>query len=410
LDRIYKIAPFLIAIIGIFAAQQWLEITITNQYLIWIVESLLLGVFALVGWRSRKLKEYHMPWQIAVYLAMVVISAVYGVFMSENYWDHKLLVINFLTYMLGISVFFFIQPSKVAFSLRIWLYISAVAFWILLPFMQGECVGRFLLPVSFMLLFFPYYRKSTIVILLILTACVFFFGSMGARSNVLRFLICGAIGIGVYFRSFFSAPLLKLIVVFEFILPVVLLILGVTGVFNVFNISDYFKGSDIEVSNSFDSDNTENISEDTRTFIYIEEAMSAINNGYLIQGRSLARGYDSDYFGSSDAEMSGRGERGSCEVSILNVFNYFGVIGVIVYLILFWGAVKSVFKKSMNKTMYFVAVFIGYKWIWAFVEDFSNFDMNNICMWMALAMCYSPFFLKMSDKQFANWARRIINL
>ena len=124
---------------GVFSCQQWLEIPVTNQALDWLCQFSILGIFAWMAFRSRYLPQYRMPWQIVLYLAMVVLSAIYGLFMSEGYWDYKALVTNFLAYSLAIGYPYFSQPSKVAVSLRFWLMFATVTVWILLPFMDGEC-------------------------------------------------------------------------------------------------------------------------------------------------------------------------------------------------------------------------------------------------------------------------------
>ena len=395
---------------GVFSCQQWLEIPVTNQALDWLCQFSILGIFAWMAFRSRNLPQYRMPWQIVLYLAMVVLSAIYGLFMSEGYWDYKALVTNFLTFALCLSYFYFAQPSKVAVSLKVWLLVSFVVFWVLMPFMQGECIGRFMLPVSFLLILSPLFEKKSLIAILILSVLVIAFSAGGARSNLLRFMFCLALGLGMAFRQHIPVPLLKCVVVIEFVLPFVFLLLAVTGSFNIFQIGETLGAGDIEVRNSFDADNTEDLGADTRTFIYLEEFASALNHGYILQGRSMARGYDSEFFGNEDIEMTGRGERGSSEVAILNVFNYFGVVGVIIYFLLVAGAAVRVFLHSGNKVLYFIAIYIGFRWMWAFVEDFTRFDLNTICLWIALSMCYSPLFLKMDERGICSWARQLLRL
>lgn len=409
LDRLYKAIPFLIAVVGVFSCQQWIEIPVTNQVLNWLCQGSILGIFAWMAFRSRKMPLYRMPWQIVLYLLMVLVSALYGVYMSEGYWDFKALVTNFLTFSLCLGYFYFMQPSKVAAFLRVWLLVSVVVFWILLPFMQGECVGRFLLPASFLLVLCPLLDKKSMIVVLAISLIALGFSAGGARSNLLRFLVCFVLGTGVAFRQYIPVSLIKCAVVAEFVLPFVFLVLALTGTFNVFQIGDVL-GGNVEVRNSFDAEATEDLGADTRTFIYLEEFASALSHGYVIQGRSMARGYDSDFFGNEDLEMTGRGERGSSEVAILNIFNYFGLVGVVIYLLLFLGAVVRVFLHSRNKILYFIALYVGFRWMWAFVEDFTMFDLNTLCLWAALSMCYSPLFLNMDDSRIGSWARGLLRL
>lgn len=245
-------------------------------------------------------------------------------------------------------------------------------------------------------------------VIAVMSALVLFFSAVGARSTFVRFFVCFAIGLCVAFRRMIPLPLIKAGVVAELILPFVLFILAATGTFNIFQIGDSVGAGGVEVENSFDADETEDLGADTRTFIYLEEIASAVKNGYVIQGRSLARGYDSDFFGNVDLEMTGRGERSASEVAILNVFNYFGIIGVAIYFLLFIGAISRVFLKSKNKILYVIALYVGFRWMWAFVEDFTWFDLNTVCLWIALSMCYSPFFLNMDDHQIYSWGRGIL--
>lgn len=410
MSRLHRILPYLFVAVGVISSQQWLEIPVSNQYLSWGCEALILGIYIFLTIRSYKNKKYHMPWQIVLFLLMVLCSFVYGLFMAEGYWDFKMLINNVLIFLLPLGYCYYIQPSKVSVSLRVWILFSVVIFWLLLPFMQGECVGKYLLPFSFLLILCPYLDRRPLIIVIAFSAIVLIAGTIGARSTVLRFLICFMIAVAVWLRKYIPTGVIVGVVLAEYLLPFVLLLLGVTGVFNVFEIGDYIGASNIEVKNSYDSSDTEDLGSDTRTFLYVEEIASAVKNNYVIQGRSLSRGYDSDYFGTSDLEMMGRGERASSEVSILNVFNYFGLLGVLVYFVVFIGSALSVFKYSRNKFMYFIALFVGYKWFWAFVEDFTMFDLNNILMWTAISMCFSPFFLEMNDREVATWANNLIKL
>ncbi|MGN0201736.1 MAG: hypothetical protein ACI399_02375 [Candidatus Cryptobacteroides sp.] len=406
MDKLYKAIPFLIAVVGIFSCQQWIEIPVTNQYLDWLCQFAILGIFVWMAFRSRKMPQYALPWQIALYLVMVLLSAVYGIFMSEGYWDYKALVTNFLAYSLAVGYPYFAQPTKVAASLKVWLLVAAVTVWFLLPFMDGEC-GKYLLPLSFLLVFISLLEKKTMLAVLVLSLVVVFFGSIGDRSTLLRFIACFLIGLGVMTRRYLPRELLLSVVVLELILPFVLLALGVTGVFNVFQIGEAIGASKVEVVDS--NDGVDDFGADTRTFIYIEEAASAVKHNYFIQGRSLARGYDSDFFMMADDEMAGRGERGSSEVSILNFFNYFGLIGVAVFFAVIAGAIVHAFKHSRSKILLFVAVYLGFRWCYSFVEDYNYFNLNTICQWIAVSMCYSPFFNRMTDSQFVHWARKALS-
>lgn len=368
-----------------------------------LVESAFLAVCLMIAYKSRKAADYHLPWPILLYIIMVFASAVYGFSMAENYSDIKMLIRNTLAYSLCLSFFLFIQPSKVAMTLKYWFFSAIILFVVFFPILRNA-YALFLLPLSFLLLFSPFFQKKSMLIVLLFVGIYFIIGSLGDRSSIARFLFCILLGLGVAFRSIIPTSILRFAVVVEFLCPLVLLVLAVTGSFNVFDIGESTGASDVEIQNS--TDGVDNLGADTRSFIYVEEFLSAVNHGYLIQGRSVARGYESPFFGADDP--SNRGEREDSEVGILNTFNYFGIVGVIVTLVVFLGAVVSVFRKAKGKILYFFAIYVGYRWLWSFVEDPQFFNLNTICLWISISMCYSPLFNNMTDAQFAFWARRII--
>lgn len=404
---IYKYLAYFIALLSIISVEQWLEITVSTTFLTWTYEFVLLAAFAVIGVRGYKYSDYRYPLTFVIFYGVVLISALYGIYMSEGYWDYKSLVHNFLAFSFPLSFVYFAQPLKLARSLGIWIIFAIISIWVFLPFMQSEAVGRYLVPAAFMLMFLPYNNRWTNIVLLILFFNVFIFGSLGARSNILRFIVPLLLGIALFFKDYISLSLIKTATIIAFSLPLILLPLGLSGIFNIFDSMENFSSDGIEVSNSFDTGESENLASDTRTFIYVEEILSAIKNNYVIQGHSLARGYNSDFFAMEDLEKSDRGERGACEVSILNVFNYMGIIGVIAYSMIFAGAILSVFKRSQNKIVYFVLLYVMYRWVWAWVEDLSYFDVNIMVLWMALAICYSDRFLRMNDMQFVAWVKSI---
>ena len=83
-----------------------------------------------------------------------------------------------------------------------------------------------------------------------------------------------------------------------------------------------------------------------------------------------------------------RMERQSCEVSILNIFNYFGLIGVTLYCFIFLQASFLAIYKSRNRIIPVIGLYISFRWLFAFIEDFSRFDLNYMFLWLMIGMCY----------------------
>ena len=148
---------------------------------------------------------------------------------------------------------------------------------------------------------------------------------------------------------------------------------------------------------------------DTRTFLFVEEISSAIDNDYVVFGNSIARGYKSDFFGSIiDTELKvNRGERQDCEVSILNIFNYFGLLGCIIYFLIFALASYKAIYKSKNRYVPVIGLYIAFRWTFAWVEDFSKFDLNYLFLWIMMGICFSPLYRNMTDEDFKSWVKTI---
>ena len=185
------------------------------------------------------------------------------------------------------------------------------------------------------------------------------------------------------------------------IIPIILFTLGATGVFNIFKIEEELNLKDTYTMTS-EYGNEYSALVDTRTGLYVEEIESAINNDYVIYGRSIARGYDSQLFGESINELTQtqRGERGSCETSILNIFNYFGLIGIFIYMFIFWKAAYLAISHSNNSFLPVIGIYVAFRWLFAWIEDFSRFDLNYMFLWILIGICYSPIYRKMTNQEF----------
>jgi len=415
--KVSELIPALVVLITVPSIGQWITIPIGSTTIWWIVYALFL--YSFLRYKKKVANNFpKYPQPIKLFLVWTVLSAIYGIFMADYYWDFKLLVNNLMTYLMGISYVYLCRPENISKISRSWTLFAIIAFWLFLPFMQLEAPGKFFFPFAFLLLFWPFYSNKWKFVILFFSFAIFIYGSLGARSTALRFGFTFLLSLSFLFINHISIKFIKWNTYILSMIPIVFLTLGITGVFNVWNIESYLGDSEVLVSDAYNdsSNNTkqENLKTDTRTFIYYETITSAIESNYVIQGHSLARGYLSPFFSwMCDEQFKGtayhKGERQSSEVSILNIFTYMGLIGVLLYAFIFGAAIRNVFSKSKNKCMYIIALYVSFRWLFAWIEDFTRFDLNNIYLWVALSMCYSPFFLNMTDKDFKLWAKNIFN-
>ncbi|GAA4459052.1 hypothetical protein GCM10023189_32210 [Nibrella saemangeumensis] len=295
--------------------------------------------------------------------------------------------------------------------LATWVKFALPSFFLFLPFfIYGDAIGRYLVPISFLLLFFPVIQNKWKILIISFSLFVLL-SDLAARSNIIKFIVPFIFSVLYYFRLFLSVKFFELIRLLLCLLPICLFYTGITGIFNVFKIDEYigeeFTTTSIEVGEKVE----QNLKVDTRTFLYIEVLSSALKNDYYWFGRTPARGNESASFGSIALEelKTGKMERFSNEVSILNIFTWTGVIGVVLYFFIFYHSSYLAINKSNNFIIKIIGLCVTFRWAYAWVEDFSLFDLSNIFLWIMIGMCYSVRFRAMSDNDITIWIRGVFD-
>lgn len=399
-----RIFPYTMLLISISSILHWCSLPIGNTFLWWLLQSFILFIF----YKLKPIKYVIHP--IKFFLIYLGFSAIYGaIFMTENYWDWKLLVNNLMVFSLPLAVLVFGNPIYLPRILKCWFKYAWIILFLLTPFLASDAYGRFLVPFTFLGLFITHLNKKYVILTLIAYLITITLGN-ASRSDMLKFTICLILGFSMLFSFLWKRKrLISYIASTLIIFPIIFFILGATGVFNIFNIEEELN---LKGKYKITTSKGEEYSAltDTRTLLYLEELQSAINNNYILFGRSIARGYDSMSFGDSIDAATGikRGERQSCETSILNVFNYFGIIGVIIYFIIFFRASFLAIHRSRNIFIPVIGVYVAFRWLFAWIEDFSRFDLNYLFLWIFIGMCYSPMFRNMSNQDYKKWLYKII--
>lgn len=396
----------LIVLISISSVLAWCKVPIGNTTIWWGIDAfVLIFLNKLRNQCSFNIKV------VNLFLILVLCSAVYGVIeQAQIYWDYKLLCDNLMIFLLPLAAYAYMEPSVLKTTLKSYLKFSPWLLLFLAPFLYSDAYGRFLVPYSFMALFFNELDRKNKILVTAAFLITIIFGSE-SRSDVIKFTICVCMAICFYYKKI-SRGLLKIIGLVRYVflvIPFVFFVLGATGVFNIFNVDEElgFNGKYSMKAEDVEEDVSALV--DTRTFLYVEEINSAIKNNYVIFGNSIARGYDSAFFGHSiDLDLkTNRGERQSCEVSILNVFNYFGLVGCIIYFLIFSTASYYAICKSKNRFVPIIGLYVAFRWTFAWIEDFSKFDLNYLFLWIMIGICFSPLYRNMTDEDFKLWVKSI---
>lgn len=349
---------------------------------------------------------------ISLLLVWYIICIIRGCIVAEGYWQWKNLTSTSFVMLLTMVAYIAASPIVISDILSKWLKWAFPLFFLLYPFIyQADGVGKYLVPISFLMLFWPLLNLKWKLIVLF-GSLIVILGNLDARSNVIKFVVPVILTIALYLGIYKSRVLLNRIRVLVFFLPFMLLILGTTGVFNIFRLEDY---TDNEYINDITNANKAkgiDLKADTRTFLYEEVISSSIKHDYYIFGRTPARGNESEAFGwgSKSLLKLKTNERYGNEVSILNIFNFTGLIGVILYFIVFYQASYLSIVKSKNTYSVVLGCFITFRWFYAWVEDFTNFDLSYFFLWIMIGLCYSRAFRNMNDTQIKYWVRSIFDI
>lgn len=409
--KIINIYFVLFVLVTLYSVNNWSLIKVDNTFFWWAFQ--ILFFLFLLSTRKFYFNKSHKKkiWPVRVFLFWMVICIIRACFVADNYWEWKNLVNTSFVLLMGLFVFVFMNPGLNQFLLKKWFNFVLPLFFIFIFFVGGDAYGHYLAPIVLLSLVFPLLTKKWKIIVLFFTLFVIVM-SQTARSNVIKFSSALLIGYFIYhFRLFFTIKVLNFIRLLFFISPITFLILAVSGVFNVFKVSDYTQDSYVVETNINGELKKESLLADTRTPLYLEVFSSAVKNDYVLLGRTPARGNDSLLFGSylSKNLNTEKSERFSNEVAILNIFTWTGFVGVVLYFLIFFKASYLAIHKSNNFYIKSIGLFVAFRWMYAWVEDFTRFDLTSIVLWMLISMCFSIKYRNMTNDQFKTWVSGIFN-
>lgn len=405
-----KLLPILILGITFYAAIYWSPGTflynLGNTFIFWGIS--FVSIISVLRYKKREFnpsnkKDYRI---VAIYFVWMLIGVIRGCFVAENYWEWKQLISGTLALSVPVFIYAFSMPDVLKETLRYWMRYALWGFllffiWLILPGAYHFYLGPIFLIGCFAPVLPPKYRLILIILLLIM--CVI---TLGARSQVIKAVVTLLLCLLFYFRSFINIKVIKFIHLSLYLIPVVLLFLGISGVFNVFqDFSEKNSGKYVEKRAINKNEFEEDLSTDTRTFIYEEVIESALRHNYVVCGRTPARGNDSRAFGSFNAEElnTGKYERHKNEVCHPNIFTWLGLIGVILYSILYLKSSYLAIYKSDNRYIKLIGLFIAFNWAYGWIENATGFNIMNISIGMAIAMGFSESFRSMNDREFRQW-------
>lgn len=402
-NKEYRLS-ILVLLITISSGLAWSSISLSLTFLNWLINFITIATL----FQFRRISSHHKF--IDVYIFWLLLSVIRGAYIAENYWEWKQLITGMFSLSLPLFVYAFDKPNVVSSVLKYWFKYAIPLFFLFIFILSSGAYHFYLGPIFIVGCFIPIIPKKWKFIIGGLLIIMLFI-DLGARSQVIKSAVVLLIALGVCFKRFVSTKLLKFIHAFCYILPIILLYLGISGRFNIFQDLSSHEGKYVEKKVVNGQVKQNDLAADTRTFIYVEVIESALKHNYVIWGRTPARGNDSAFFGYYNAEnlKTGKYERHANELCHLNVFTWLGLIGVVLYSLIYFISSYLAVYKSNNKYIKYLGCFIAFRWAYGWIEDFNSFDIMNTALWMMIAMGISVRFRSMSNEEFKLWINSIFN-
>lgn len=311
---------------------------------------------------------------------------------SNDRLEHTFSAIQCCSWFCFFGIIFLFQNTNLFFDYaKLWVHkIVIVLLFIYIPLVEPFHWEIGFVPAVFFLIFYDVWHLKERLILLLLILIPFFIE--GQRTQIIRNILILMIILFSY-TPFFKRKIINSINLICYVLPVVLLVLALIGKFNVFSDSSAIVGDDIQVSG-------ENLSNDTRTFIYAEAIESSVKNNYVMFGRSPASGYDSFSFSiryDSDKYYVQR----ISEVCVVNIYTWTGLLGLLILMFIYIYISFRCIKKSKNKYMKIIGLTISVSWIinW-FANSIYSVGIYHLVIFMIMGFSLKNDFLSYNDNEF----------
>lgn len=402
--RKQKVANFCTFFLTLYCGLDWAHINIVSFYVILAIQLCYLAVaFSAYEANGFEAKDNSL---LKIYFVWVFLSIARGAlfYTLGNYWIWKNWFYGSLDVLLPALIYLYARPEILSSILKTWLKYIPLLLICLLPFVARGAYHFFLGPIYIVAFFWPLYSGKWKVIILLLMLLMLG-ADFAARSQVVKAGFVLFFSLLYLKRRFVSQALLKWMHWTFYILPLTLLFLGLTGRFNVFE--DVFSGESLVVTKIDRNGKAvkEDLRSDTRTFIYIEVISSAIKHDYVWAGRTPARGNDSAFFGTFNAEelKTGLYERHFNEAGLPSLFTWLGLIGLILISLIYLRASYLALYHSNNIYIKILGCFVAFRWGYGWIEDTYDYTPMILGLYMVMAMCMSKTFRRMNDNEMKGW-------
>ncbi len=243
----------------------------------------------------------------------------------------------------------------------------------------------------------PYINKKYQIFIIII-ALISFLSDFSNRSNLINITIAFLIVASFFWRKRkWILSLIKSARVIFLFLPIFFLILGVVGIFNIFLIGNLVSEYSLDLGNG----NKQDLLVDSRTSIYTDVFSQLEKDESLIFGLGAAGKTKTSLTDVSYADFDliyKEGRRGT-ESGMLNYIQWGGLIGGLVYFLLFVKGSYLAIYKSKNWFCVMLGLWVAFKGLFSFIEDANYFGVSSIFIFSSIGICFSKKIRYLDDAE-----------
>jgi hypothetical protein len=179
-------------------------------------------------------------------------------------------------------------------------------------------------------------------------------------------------------------------------LPPVFLILGLSGIFNVFLIGESLSWVVVD-----EKKESQDLLIDSRTAIYNDvfgelERQDSFLFGLGASGKTKTSLTDISY---ADFDVIYKEGRRGTESGMLNYIQWGGIIGGLLYFLLFIKASYLGVYKSKNWFCIMIGLWVAFKGMFSFIEDRNFFSISTIFIFLAISVCMNKKIRSLRDNE-----------
>lgn len=404
--RLSKIIPLIILLISALSLHSHSYIISTS--ILWGLFLLIIVLFVINKYKLTTKTERTPFFWVTLYVFWIMYSTIIGLFVAELYIDYKALYVNVLGLLIVLATYISLNPTILQNTLRTYVLFIIPLFIFYIPFLDTLAANGYIIyTLSLILLFTPIIPKRWRIIIVLVSIFLLSI-NLTARAVFLKISIALVLSLAYYFKFIINKKALNKIMLLLYFTPFIFLILAITTPFNILKIQEQY---DLEITvqeKNLEGDYTENnIFTDSRSWILEQAINTAKKNNSWWFGRTPCRGIETKFFRSTTFDLTGRYERVTNEVGIVNLFTWMGLIGVFLYFMVLYKASYLAINKSNNYWAKILGLYIAFRWIVFWMEDIQNFTLNHFVLMLMIGLAYSKWFRLMSNKEVEYWIRGI---